>query len=214
MKKKVSFLQMILVLLYVVSLMISNVITSKQVLLPFDIVMTGGVFIFPITYILSDVFSEVYGYKWSRVTCYLSFLFNLFMVLIFTAVIHSPSPSYWGDQEAFQTVLGNTPRVLFASFLAFLAGDFINDVVFQKMKNKYPNSTKGFGLRAIMSSLCGEMVDSLIFFPIAFFGEMPLLTLLIMMATEVVVKVGYEVIILPVTKRIVTVVSKKESEYA
>ena len=86
-KLKISNLQMILTTLFVVSLLISNIITSKQVLLPFNITMTGAVFIFPITYVLSDLFSEVYGYKWSRVTCYLAFVMNLFMVTVFSIVI-------------------------------------------------------------------------------------------------------------------------------
>ena len=76
-KKRISMMQMCLTLLFVVSLVVSNIITSKQVLLPFNITMTGAVFIFPITYILSDLFSEVYGYKWSRTTCYLGFLLPL-----------------------------------------------------------------------------------------------------------------------------------------
>ena len=134
--KRISKLQLILTTLFVVSLLVSNVITSKQVLLPFGITMTGAVFIFPITYILSDLFSEVYGYKWSRFTCYLGFFMNLFMVLVFQAVIATPAPSYWTNQVAFQTVLGNTPRVLFASLLAMMVGDFVNDRVFKKMKEK------------------------------------------------------------------------------
>ena len=80
--KKVSELQLFLSVLFVTSLLISNVITAKQVLLPFGITMTGAVFIFPITYILSDLFSEVYGYRWSRITCYLAFAMNLLMVLL------------------------------------------------------------------------------------------------------------------------------------
>jgi uncharacterized integral membrane protein (TIGR00697 family) len=131
-EKKISLLQMILTLLFVVSLLISNIITSKQMLLPFGIVMTGAVVIFPITYILSDIFSEVYGYKWSRLTCYLAFIFNLFMVIIFTIVIKSPAPDYWLNQNAFEVVLGNTPRILFASLTAFMLGDFVNDKVFKR----------------------------------------------------------------------------------
>ena len=134
--KKYSFTQMLLTMIFVVSLLISNIITSKQVLLPFNITMTGAVFIFPITYILSDVFSEVYGYKWSRITCYLAFAMNLLMVLIFTLVIKTPAPSYWTNQGAFETVLGNTPRILFASLLAYVIGDFVNDKIFAKMKEK------------------------------------------------------------------------------
>ena len=208
-KRSVSELQLYLTLLFVVSLLISNIITAKQVLLPFGIVMTGAVFVFPITYILSDLFSEVYGYRWSRITCYLGFAANLFMVLIFSAVIATPAPDYWLNQEAFQTVLGNTPRVLVASLLAFVLGDFINDRVFRKMKEKYPNSIKGFGWRAILSSVCGELVDSLVFLPIAFIGQMPLKTLAIMTVMQVLIKTGYEVIILPITRLVV----KKTSAY-
>ena len=208
-KRNISVLQLYLTLLFVVSLLISNIITAKQVLLPFGIVMTGAVFVFPITYILSDLFSEVYGYRWSRITCYLGFAANLFMVLIFSAVIATPAPDYWLNQEAFQTVLGNTPRVLVASLLAFVLGDFVNDRVFRKMKEKYPNSIKGFGWRAILSSVCGELVDSLVFLPIAFIGQMPLKTLAVMTVMQVLIKTGYEVVILPITRLVV----KKTSAY-
>lgn len=212
--KKISKLQLVLTVLFVVSLLVSNVITSKQVLLPFGITMTGAVFVFPITYILSDLFSEVYGYKWSRFTCYLAFFMNLFMVTVFSLVIITPAPDYWTNQEAFQTVLGNTPRILFASLLAMMVGDFVNDRVFRKMKEKYPTTHKGFGWRAILSSLCGELVDSLIFLPIAFIGQMPIATLATMTVMQVVIKTGYEVIILPVTRIVVKKISAHENKLA
>lgn len=206
--KRVSIMQMCLTLLFVVCLVISNIITAKQVLLPFGITMTAAVFIFPITYILSDVFSEVYGYKWSRLTCYLAFAANVFAVAVFTLAIKTPAPDYWMNQAAFETVLGSTPRVLGASLLAFLVGDLVNDKVFKKMKEKHPNDHKGFGLRAILSSFLGELADSLIFLPLAFLGEMPLETLAIMMVCQVSIKTGYELVILPVTHMVVKVVSK------
>lgn len=209
-KRKISELQLILTILFVSSLLISNVITSKQVLLPFNITMTGAVFIFPITYILSDVFGEVYGYRWNRITCYLAFAMNLLMITVFSAVIITPAPSYWTNQQAFQTVLGNTPRILIASLLAFILGDLINDIVFKKMKAKHPNDHKGFGYRAILSSVCGELVDSLIFLPIAFIGLMPISTLAIMTIMQVVIKTGYEILILPLTNIVVKLVSKYE----
>lgn len=208
-KKKISILQMILTLSFVVSLLISNIITSKQVQLPFGIVMTGAVVIFPITYILSDIFSEVYGYKWSRLTCYLAFIFNLFMVIIFTIVIKSPAPNYWLNQEAFEIVLGSTPRILFASLTGFVLGDFINDKVFKKMKDKHLDTHNGFNLRAILSSLCGEFTDSLIFIPLAFIGTMPVKTMIIMGITQVLIKTSYELLILPVTN----ILMKKVSSY-
>ena len=211
-KKNISLLQLILTVVFVVSLLISNVITSKQVLLPFGITMTGAVFIFPITYILSDLFSEVYGYKWSRITCYLAFAMNLFMVIVFELVIKSPAPSYWMNQEAFQTVLGSTPRVLAASLIAFVIGDFVNDKIFDKMKKKHENEIKGFGWRAIISSFFGELVDSLIFLPLAFIGLMPLKTLAIMTVCQVLIKTGYEVVILPITHLVVKKVSAVEAK--
>lgn len=210
--RRISVLQFVLTLLFVVCLVISNIITAKQMLLPFDIVMPAAVIIFPITYILSDVFSEVYGYKWSRFTCYLGFAANLFAVIIFSIAIATPAPEYWTNQEAFEAVLGNTPRVLFASLLGFVVGDFVNDRVFKKFKDKHPNDHKGFGFRAILSSFCGELVDSMIFLPIAFIGLMPVETLATMMVCQVLIKTGYEVVILPATNKVVRAVSRYEWE--
>ena len=158
----------------------------------------------------TDLFSEVYGYRWSRITCYIAFTMNLLMVIVFSLVIISPAPDYWTNQEAFMTVLGNTPRVLVASLTAFVIGDLVNDRVFRKMKKRYPDSHRGFGRRAIWSSLCGEIVDSLIFLPIAFLGLMPLSNLVVMTITQVFLKTGYEIIILPVTTYVVKWVSDKE----
>lgn len=207
---RVSELQVFLTVLFVASLLISNTITAKQVLFPFGITMTGAIFIFPVTYILSDVFSEVYGYRWSRITCYLGFSMNLIMVIFYSIAIYWPAPDYWTHQEAFQIVLGSTPRVLVASAIAFVIGDLANDKIFSYMKSYYPTSHEGFGWRAIISSLAGELVDSMIFLPIAFFGQMPVKTLLIMTGTQVILKTGYEVIILPITTLVVHAVSKKE----
>lgn len=208
-KERISFLQVCLTIVFVTAMLISNVITAKQVLLPGGITMTGAVFIFPITYILSDVFSEVYGYKWSRITCYFAFSMNLFMVIVFSLVIQTPAPSYWTNQEAFATVLGSTPRVMGASLLAYVIGDLVNDRVFRKMKAKHSDELKGFGWRAIISSFFGELCDSLVFLPIAFLGQMPLKTLATMTVCQVLIKTSYEVVILPLT----TLVAKKANKY-
>lgn len=207
--KKTTTLQTILTVLFVSCMLISNIITAKQVQLPFGIVMTGGIMVFPMTYVLSDVFSECYGYRWSRITCYLAFAMNLLSVIIFTVAINTPAPSFWGGQEAFQTTLGNTPRILAASLSAFVLGDWANDKVFKTMKAKHENELKGFGVRAIASSVVGEVIDSLIFFPIAFLGQMPAEVLLQMGLLEVATKVGYEIVILPLT----TQVAKRVNEY-
>lgn len=209
--KKPTILQSILTVIFVSAMLISNIITTKQLLFPFGITMTGAIVIFPITYVLSDVFSECYGYKWSRATCYLAFAMNLLMVGVFALTINLPAPDYWNNQEAYQIVLGSTPRVLFSSLLAYVVGDFINDKIFQKMKSKHPNDNKGFSLRAILSSIGGNFIDSFIFLPLAFYGEMPIKTLVTMCITQVGLKTLYEIIILPLTNLTVKMVEKCES---
>jgi uncharacterized integral membrane protein (TIGR00697 family) len=131
-------------------------------------------------------------------------------VIIFQIAIATPAPSYWMNQEAFEVVLGNTPRMLCASLLGFVIGDFVNDRVFKAFKDKHPHDHKGFSFRAILSSFCGELCDSMIFLPVAFLGQMPMKTLATMMVCQVLIKTGYEVIILPVTNKIVKMVSEYE----
>lgn len=211
-KNYISPLQTWLTVLSVACLLISNIITAKQMLLPFGVTMTCAVFVFPITYILSDVFSEVYGYKWSRITCYMGFLMNLLMVAAFEVSIVTPAPEYWQNQEAFATVLGSAPRVLTASLAAFVVGDFVNDRVFRRMKQKHIDDMRGFGARAILSSVCGELADSLIFIPFAFIGTMPIKTMLTMMAVQVSLKVLYEIIVVPFTTLVVKKVKAYESK--
>lgn len=211
MNKKTSTLQTYLTVIMVCALMVSNTIGNKQALIPFGLNMSAGCLLtFPITYILSDVFSEVYGYKWSRRTSYLAFGCNVFMILCFIATIALPYPAFWNDQKAFEIVLGNTPRLLVASLSAFLAGDFVNDRVFRAMKAKHQNSAKGFGARAILSSFCGQVTDSLVFTPIAFAGIMDAKTLIITMVTQAVVKTVYELVFLPVTFMVAKKVAKCE----
>lgn len=198
-KQSYSLVQIILTVLFVSCFLISNILAVKQIQLPFGITMTSAVYIFPIVYILSDVFSEVYGYKWSRITCYMAFAMNILMVIFFELAIITKAPAYYTMSDAVKSVLGSSFRTLVASLTAYVAGDFVNDVVFREMKKKHKGEMKGFGLRAILSSLCGEIVDSSIFIPIAFIGLMPTKNLIIMGITQVVLKVAYEIIILPFT---------------
>ena len=204
----ISILQVLLTILFVVALLVSNIISSR-IFTFFGYSMTSAVIIFPITYILSDLFSEVYGYKWSRITCYLGFVLNLFTVLIFMLV--SVLPTFdWSIEaaESFKTVLTGAFSCTLASFIAYVIGDFANDKVFAKMKKKH-NDTKGFGIRAILSSLFGELVDSSIFLPIVFLGTLPVKVIITMAITQVILKVSYEVIMLPITK----IVVKKAKAY-
>ena len=208
--KKTNDLKIYLTILFVSCLLIANVVTAKQLQLPFGITMRGAIFTSPISYILSDIFSEVYGYRWSRITCYLAFCMNLLMVGIFQLVISTPAPNYWTNQEAFATVLGSAPRVLAASSLGMLAGDFVNDRVFRRMKAAHKHEHKGFGARAITSSFAGELADSALFIPIAFLGTMPASQMVVMGLTQAALKVLYEIIIFPATSTACKKIKKAE----
>jgi len=210
--KNISEIQLITTIIFIVSFLISNIIASKQFVLPFNIVMTGAVILFPVTYILSDIFSEIYGYKWSRITCYMAFAFNVFMVLIFYIAIKLPPAGFWGNQPAFETILGCSLRILIASMSAFVIGDFINDKIFKRLKLKHTDNIKGFGFRAIFSSIFGEFADSFIFITIAFAGIIPLKDLPTMIIFQAVIKILYEIILLPVNCFVVKKISDYESK--
>ena len=206
MKKKITVLQAVLTVISISCLLISNIAASKQMLLPFGFVMTCSNLVFPLTYVLSDVFSEVYGYKWSRFTCYLGFAMNLLMVTVLQISIILPYPNFWENQLQFQTIFGTSLRVLVASFSAFIAGDFINDKIFEIMKRKQKNK---FFLRAILSSIAGQIVDSVIFVSVAFIGVMNTMDIFMLLITEITLKTAYEIFVLPLTN----IVVKKVFEY-
>ena len=204
--KYITKVQLYITLVYVVGLLVSNLISSRQVLFFNKFELTGAVIIFPLTYILSDIVSEVFGYKWSRKTCYMAFGANIALALIGYLVCILPYPNWWGDANAFSVVLKAVPRITIASLIAFVIGDLMNDIVFKKMKKNKDH--KGYGLRAIVSSLVGELFDSAIFIPLAFLGSMPNNVLFKMIILQVIFKVGYEIILLPVNNIVMKKVDK------
>jgi uncharacterized integral membrane protein (TIGR00697 family) len=211
-KRPISVLQVILTILFVGTLLISNIISARLFNF-FGYGMTCAVIVFPITYILSDLFSEVYGYKWSRLTCYIAFTINLLAVGVFYLVSRLPAviPT---QAEAFNSILIGTFSCTMASFIAFVIGDFANDKIFAKMKQKHQGlkNQKGFALRAIVSSFIGELADSCIYLPLAFLVFNPIMSVkevLIMIVLQVSLKTLYELIILPLT----TFLTKKASSY-
>ena len=208
-KKNISILQYVLTILFVTAFLTSNILAAKQFQLPFGVSMTCGAIVFPITYILSDLFSEVYGYKWSRITCYTAFAANAIMIIFFTIAIKLPAGTYWNSQEAFTTILGATPRMFVASSLGYICGDLLNDKVFKKLKAKHEDMT-GFSLRAILSSCAGEMCDSFVFIAIGLIGQMPVTSLITMWIAQVALKLGYEAIILPFTYLLTSRVARFE----
>ena len=209
--RKISYVQMILTLLYCVCMVISNILAAKQYVFIGGTALNCGTIVFPITYILSDIFSEVYGYKWSRFSWMLATCSCLFAVLCSQIAIAMPYPDFWTNQDAFAATLGNAPRTLIASMLAFYAGDLVNDKVFRRMRIKNGNTIKGFGARAIMSSFLGETVDSIVFFPLAFYGIVPVETMVITAVALIFMKVGYECVMYPVTKIIVKKITAYEN---
>lgn len=208
--KSYSFLQLLLSIVFTVALLLSNIIVGKQISLPFGASTVGSVILFPLTYILSDIFSEVYGYRWSRVTCYLAFAMNIVMVLIFELLLALPFPDSFTAQSSFEAVLGSVPRITAASLIAYVIGDFANDRVFRTMKRHHLNENKGFAVRAIISSVVGEFTDCLVFLPLAFIGTLPFRTLLSIGVAQVAVKIVLESVLLPVTTVTVKAVQRAE----
>ena len=191
------------------AMLIANIIAGKQFRI-MGFALPCAVVVFPVTYILSDVFSEVYGYKWSRRSAWTAFGMNLFAVAAFQMTIAMPGVAWFTAQEAFEAVLGNTPRILAASLLSYMVGDWVNDRVFRKMKAA-DKENKRFGLRAIASSFFGELTDSLIFIPLAFVGTMPVTQMLVMVGVQAGTKLLLELILLPMTKLCVNMASKHEA---
>jgi uncharacterized integral membrane protein (TIGR00697 family) len=208
MKKNVySGLYVLLSIIYVTALNTANIVAVKQVQIG-TLMLTAGQLVFPIMYILSDIFSEVYGYKESRRVAWIAFGMNIFMVLVFNLTIVLPYPSWWENNGAFTLVLGSIPRILAASLIAFQAGDWLNDIVFQKMKGRHGDRL--FWLRAIVSSILGEAIDSGLFFLIALIGTMPILALPVFVLSGIVVKCCYELLVLPITSRLIVIIKRYE----
>ena len=184
----------------VVCLITSNLFATKVFSPGWGINLPGSVIIFPISYILNDCISEVWGYRHARLVIWMAFIANFFVVALGQLVVWLPSASFWDGSEHFDYMFNMAPRVVVASMLAFFAGSTVNALVMSKMK--VASQGRMFGLRAIVSSVAGELLDSLIFMPIAFWGT-PAKMLLSMMLVQVSVKVLYEIIILPVTSWVV-----------
>ena len=199
-KTTITPLYMTLSIVFVSCLLISNIAATK--LFQFGSwSLTAAVIVFPLSYIINDVIAEVYGFKAARRVMWHGFAMNFLMVTLFMIVIALPVPVWFENGEAFASVLGNTPRLFAASMAAYIVGSWVNAATLSKLKLKM--NGKGFGIRAIISTLLGEAIDSLIFVPIAFMGVMPTEELLKMMLLQVTFKSAYEVLVLPVTSLIV-----------
>ena len=196
---------MVLGIVFCVCLVAANLLETKVVQLG-PIAVTAGLIVFPVPYIINDCIAEVWGFRKARLIIWMGFLMNFFVVALGQIAIAIPAATFWEGEEAFDFVFGMAPRIAAASLTAFLVGSFINAYVMSRMK--VASQGRHFSARAILSTVAGESADSLIFFPLAFGGLMPVNELMKMMVVQVVLKTAYEIVILPVTIRVVNYIKR------
>ena len=208
-RQNVSVLFMLFSILFCVCLIAANVLETKQIAVG-PISLTGGLIVFPVSYIINDCVCEVWGYRRARLLIWTGFVMNFFFVALGAICDAIPGASYWTNDAGFHAVFGLAPRIALASFVAFLAGSFVNAYVMSKMK--IASKGKNFSARAILSTVAGESIDSLIFFPLALSGVVPARELPLLMFWQVILKTVYEIVVLPVTIRVVHALKKHEGE--
>lgn len=199
----------ILVAFFVAVLLISN-IASTKILSLWKFTFDGGTVLFPLSYIFGDILTEVYGFRRSRRVIWLGFGSALLMSLIMFIVQLLPPAEGWNNQEAFESVLGFIPRIVFASLLAYFAGEFSNSVIMSRLKIK----TRGklLWLRTISSTLAGEGIDTIIFCLVAFYGTIPESLLISVILSNYIFKCSVEILLTPLTYSVVGFLKKKENE--
>ncbi|HLN52933.1 MAG TPA: queuosine precursor transporter [Prolixibacteraceae bacterium] len=200
MKNSVSVTFMLTGILFTACLIIANIVAVKIVEVG-PLALPASIVIFPVTYILNDVIAEVWGFKKARLIIWSGLAMNALMALFFWITIILPSASFWADQMPYARILGSTPRLVAASFAAYLTGSFLNAFVMSRMKVFHKG--KHFGVRAVLSTVAGETADSFIFITVAFLGIFETSALLLMIGTQVLLKTMYEIIALPITSRVV-----------
>ncbi len=208
MQRNYSLTFLLLTLTFCVCLIVSNLMEIKTVPLG-PLTITAGVVVFPISYIINDCIVELYVFSRARMVILLGFAANLFVSLLLQIGIILPGAESWTGQEAMAMIFGAVPRILAASFTAFLCGSLVNAWVMARMKAASPDGRR-FSVRAIVSTLWGEGTDSIIFFPVAFAGVLPAREIISLIVTQTLLKTAYECAVLPVTVRVVRSLKKIE----
>jgi uncharacterized integral membrane protein (TIGR00697 family) len=195
---------------FVTILLCSNLIGPAKICTVAGFTFGAGVLFFPISYIFGDILTEVYGYARSRKVVWAGFCAQIFASFMCFVVLKLPPAQGWGDQSAYETAFGSTWRIVLASLTAYFVGEFVNSFVLAKLKI----FTKGKMLwtRTVGSTIAGELIDSSLFYPIAFWGLWSGHQLIEVMITNYALKVGWEVLMTPVTYRIVGFLKKAENE--
>lgn len=196
---------MVLGIVFCVCLVAANLLETKVIQVG-PLAVTAGLMVFPVSYIINDCIAEVWGFRKARLIIWMGFLMNFMVVGLGQLAVLLPAAPFWEGEESFNFVFGLAPRIAASSLLAFLAGSFINAYIMSRMK--LASHGRNFPARAIVSTLGGEGADSAVFFPLAFGGLMPASELLKMMLAQVVIKTVYEIIILPVTVRVVRYIKR------
>ena len=207
MKQTVSVPFMLLGILFNVCLITANLLETK-VISVCGLTVTAGLLVFPISYIINDCIAEVWGFRKARLIIWTGFAMNSFVVTLGLVAVALPPAPFWEGEEHFNFVFGMAPRIVVASLAAFLVGSFLNAYVMSRMKLR--SGERHFSVRAIVSTVAGETADSLLFFPIAFGGVIAWRELAGMMVLQIVLKSMYEVVILPVTVRVVRFIKRNE----
>lgn len=201
---------------YVCVLLCANLIgpakvSTVQVPLIGPLTFMAGVLFFPISYLFGDILTEVYGYARDRRVVWAGFAALVFAAVMAFVIVRLPPADFWRDrQAAVETIFGNTPRIICASIIAFWCGSFVNSYVLAKMK--LWTSGRWLWTRIIGSTLCGELVDSALFYTIAFAGLWPTEQLLAVTTTQYLLKSGWEILATPVTYRVVAFLKRAEQE--
>lgn len=196
-------------IVFTVCLIASNILETKQMVFG-PLHLTGGLLIFPVSYIINDVVCEVWGYRKTSMLIWTGFLINFAFMAIACLADAIPGAPYWDNDKGFHAIFGLTPRIALSSFVSFLAGSFVNAYVMSRMK--ISDNGRRFPLRAIVSTIFGEGADSLLFFPLAFYGVLPNYEIPLIMLSQVVLKTVYEIIVLPITIHVVKWVKNYEEE--
>jgi uncharacterized integral membrane protein (TIGR00697 family) len=195
---------------FVTVLLCANLIGAAKPAQLFGVTFNSGVLFFPVSYIFGDVLTEVYGYARARKVVWAGFAALGFASFMSWATLAFPPAPGWPHQAAYETVFGGTPRIVLASLVAYFSGEFCNSYVLAKLK--LVTSGRLLWSRTIGSTIVGEAVDSLIFYPLAFLGVWPNELVVRVMITNYLLKVLWEVVMTPFTYRIVNFLKRAESE--
>lgn len=206
MSKKMSILSAFFAF-YAAGVVVQNILATKQIDL-WIFTLAAGILITPLVFIIQDVVTEVFGYKTGKRMVITGFAVNAVAALLYAIAVAIPPAKTWGNQAAFEAILGSTIRITLASLAAYFVGSLANTKIMAKMKKE-----KGiFFVRAVFSTFIGQFLDDLIFIFGAFYGTLPVKTLVAMVAAGVLCETLYEIVIFPVTKKVTEKVGEEVIE--